>query len=89
MTDEPARMGQRDRGVSKFGNSETRQPGRFEMWMVVRKSRTILGGYRVVQHGLTEAQAKSWAADYKRPHEAMSSSELMGRRKRAIQEAKR
>lgn len=43
-----------------------------ERWMIVRRSRKIPGGYRVVRAGLTEKQARDWAPQYTRPHEAVS-----------------
>lgn len=53
-------------------------------WMIVRRSRTIPGGFRIARHGLTEEQARSGAAAYKRPHQAMSYAELVDRRLVAI-----
>lgn len=53
-------------------------------WMVVRRSRTIPGGYRVVQHALTEEQARARAAAYKLPHEAMLGERLVELRVAAL-----
>lgn len=55
-----------------------------ERWMIVRRSQSIPGGYRVVRAGLSEEQARSWAPHYKRPHEAMSEKELTERRMEAL-----
>lgn len=46
-------------------------------WMVVRKSRTIIGGYTVVAWGMTEERARARAASYKRPHEVMTEPDLL------------
>ena len=48
-----------------------------ERWMIVRRSQTIPGGFRVVQAGLTEELAWSWASEYKHPHQAMRERELV------------
>jgi len=57
---------------------------RGERWMVVRRSRTIPAGYRIVQASLTEDQARARAARYKRPHEAMREADLVELRTRAL-----
>ena len=46
-------------------------------WMVLRRSRTIIGGYRVVAYGLTEDIARRRAARYKTPHQVMREPELL------------
>lgn len=53
-------------------------------WVVVRKSRTIPGGYRVIKTRLTEEQARAQAAWYKRPAEVMRLDELIALRMVAI-----
>jgi hypothetical protein len=59
-------------------NSERRKgAGTNPSWMVVRKSRTIIGGYRVIAYGLTEDAAQRRASRYKTPHEAMNEPDLM------------
>lgn len=55
-----------------------------QKWMVVRRSRVIPGGYRVVKAGLTERLARALAADYRTPHEAMSHSDLYALRDAAL-----
>lgn len=46
-------------------------------WLIVRKSRTVIGGYTVVQYGLTEEVARRRADAYKTPHIAMPEPELL------------
>jgi hypothetical protein len=53
-------------------------------WLVVRKSRTVIGGYRVVAYGLSEAHAERLAASYKSPHHAMPEPELLRLRLQAL-----
>jgi hypothetical protein len=53
-------------------------------WMIVRRSRTIPGGYRIVRSRLSEKQAREWAPKYARPHEAMATAEVMKRRMIAL-----
>lgn len=52
--------------------------------MVVRPSRVIPGGYRVIKVGLTEEESRRWASSYKRRSIAMSETELIERRRRAL-----
>jgi hypothetical protein len=58
-----------------------------ERWMVVRRSGTIPGGYRVISHGLTEQEAIKLAAWYSTPSEAISESRLLQVRTDALAEA--
>jgi len=55
-----------------------------KLWLVVRRSRTIPGGYRVVRARLGQEQAKRIATSYKRPHQAMSRDELVKLRLAAL-----
>lgn len=57
-----------------------------EEWIVVRKSRRIPGGYRVVKTHLTEEEARSLADWYKRPSQAMRMRELVEIRMEALAE---
>jgi hypothetical protein len=59
-----------------------------EHWIIVRRSRTIPGGYRVVRTRLTEDVATRLAAEYKRPHEAMAFRALVELRMAALAAAR-
>jgi hypothetical protein len=53
-------------------------------WLVVRRSKKIPGGYKIVRAGLTEQQAKDWAASYKTPHQPMSYERIVEIRTAAL-----
>lgn len=55
-------------------------------WAVVRRSRSIPGGYRVVVTHLSEEVAQRRAQTYARPHEAMRMDVLIKHRLDALAE---
>ena len=56
-------------------------------WCIVRRSRLISGGVRVIRTGIADAeQAARIAASYARPHQAMTMREILDRRLAALDE---
>lgn len=74
-------------GGRNAGSSPRVSPAR--NWMIVRKSRTVIGGYKVVAYGLSESSARERAARYKRPAEVMTEPDLLGLRLKALDERDR